>query len=65
MNEEAGSILSKPVIKKEPLIPHMLRKNVQMFDKDCKNLIHLRFVLMCLLGYFGFLRYSKLANVIR
>ena len=65
MNEEAGRILSKPVIKKEPFTPHMLQKIVQMFDKDCKNLIDLRFVLMCLLGYFGFLRYSKMANLIR
>ena len=36
-----------------------------MFGKDGKNLINLRFVLMCLLGYFGFLRYSGLANLIR
>ena len=65
MNEEAERILSKPVIKKEPFTRHMLLKIVQMFGKDGKNLINLRFVLMCLLGYFGFLRYSELANLIR
>ena len=43
----------------------MLQKIVQMFGKDDKNLISLRFVLMCLLGYFGFLRYSELANLRR
>ena len=43
----------------------MLLKIVQMFGKDGKNPINLRFVLMCLLGYFGFLRYSELANLIR
>ena len=48
MNEEAERILSKPVIKKEPFTPHMLSKIAQMFGKDCKNLINLRFVLMCL-----------------
>ena len=64
MNEEAERILSKPVIKKEPFT-HILLKIVQMIGKDGKNLINLRFVLMCLLGYFGFLRYSELANLIR
>ena len=43
----------------------MLLKIVQMFGKDSKNLIDLRFVLMCLLAYFGFLRYSELANLIQ
>ena len=58
MNEEAERILSKPVIKKkkkkkkkkEPFNPHMLLKIVQMFGKDSKNLINLRFVLMYMLG---------------
>ena len=54
MNEEAERILSKPVIKKkkkkEPFTPHMLLKIVQMFGKDGKNLINLRFVLMYMLG---------------
>ena len=49
MNEEAERILSKPVIKKEPFIPHMLLKIVQMFGNDGKNLTNLRFVLMCML----------------
>ena len=52
MNEEAERILSKPVIKNEPFASHMLLKIVQMFAKDGKNLTNLRFVLMCLLGYF-------------
>ena len=64
MNEEAERILSKPVIKKEPFTPHMLLKIAQIFGKDGKILINLRFVLMCLLGYFGFLKYSELANLI-
>ena len=29
---------------KKPLTPHMLQKIVQMFGKDGKNLINLRFV---------------------
>ena len=58
MNEEAERIFSKPVIKKEPFTSHMLLKIVEMFCKDGKNLINLRFVLMCMLGQFGFLRYS-------
>ena len=52
MNEEAERILSKPVIEKKqkPFTPHMLLKIVQMFGKDGKNLINLRFVLMYMLG---------------
>ena len=50
MNEEADRILSTPVIKKETFTPHMLLKIVQMLSKDGKNLINLRFVLMCMLG---------------
>ena len=56
MNEEAERILSEPVIKKkkkkkkEPFTRHMLLKIVQMFGKDGKNLINLRFVLMYVLG---------------
>ena len=66
MNEEAERILSKPVIKKELFTPHMLLKIAQMFGiNDGINLINLRFVIMCLLGYFGFLIYSELANLIR
>ena len=65
MNEETERILSKPEIKKEPFTPHMLLKIVQMFGNDGKNVIDLRFVFMCMLGWFGFLRYSELANLIR
>ena len=66
MNEEAGGILSKPVIKKKiTLYSSYVAKIVQMFGRDGKNLFNLRFVLMCLLGYFGFPRYSELANLIR
>ena len=50
MNEEADRLLSKPVTKKEPFTPHMWLKIVQMFGKDGKDLINLRFVLMCMLN---------------
>ena len=53
MKEGAKRILSKPVIKKEPITPHMLQKLYKCLVKMIKNLIDLRFVLMCLLGYFG------------
>ena len=43
MNEEAERILSKPVIYSSYVV-----KNAQIFGKDGKNLINLRFVLMCL-----------------
>ena len=33
------------LFKKEPFTPHMLLKIVQMFGKDGKNFINLRFVL--------------------
>lgn len=65
MREGAKRMLSKPVIKKEPITPDMLHKIVLKFGKDNKNLLNLRFVAMCLLGFFGFLRYSELVNLKR
>ena len=37
MNEEAGRILSKPVIKKEPLTPHMLLNLYKCLVKMVKS----------------------------
>ena len=65
LEEFCLSLLSKKKKKKRTLYSSYVAKIVQMFGRDGKNLINLRFVSMCLLGYFGFLRYSELANLIR
>ena len=56
--------VSKPVVSKEPLSPADLKHIVQMFGSG-KNLLDLRFVTMCLLGYAGFLRFDELVNIRR
>lgn len=60
--EGGRRLLSKPVIKKEPITPDILRRVVLRFG-DCNNLSKLRTVVLFLLGYCGFLRYSELANI--
>ena len=45
--------LSKPAVAKEPLTPEIIQKIVQAYGTGT-NLLDLRFVTMCLLGYAGF-----------
>ena len=58
-----GSIrdTSKPVVKKEPITPDYLKLLVQRIRSD--NLFNMQTLIMCLLGFTGFLRYSELANI--
>ena len=56
--------MSKPVVSKEPLSPADLQHIVQMFGSG-KNLLDLRFVTICLLGYAGCLRFDELVNIKR
>ena len=56
--------LSKPAVAKEPLTPEIIQKIVQAYGTGT-NLLDLRFVTMCLLGYAGFLRFDELVNIRR
>ena len=53
--------VSKPVVSKEPLSPVDIKRIVQVYGSS-QNLLDLRFVTMCLLGYAGFLRFDELVN---
>ena len=48
----------------EPLTWEILQKTVQAYGTGM-NLLDLRFVTMCLLGYAGFLRFDELVNIRR
>ncbi len=59
--------LSVPLNKKEPITVEILEA---MYDNICSdlsinNLFHIRTVVMCLLAFAGFLRFSELVNVKR
>ena len=56
--------VSKPVVSKEPLSPDDLKLIVQVYGCG-QNLLDLRFVTMCLMGYAGFLRFDELVNIRR
>lgn len=60
--EGGRRLLSKPINKKEPITPDILRKIVLKFG-DHNNLKKLRVVVLFLLGFSGFLRYSELSNI--
>ena len=56
--------VGKPVTPKEPLTPEDIKLIVQVYGNG-SNLIDLRFVTMCLIGYAGFLRFGELVNIRR
>ena len=56
--------VGKPVTPKEPLTPEDITLIVQVYGNG-SNLIDLRFVTMCLIGYAGFLRFDELVNIRR
>lgn len=57
-------LLSKPIVKKEPVTPEILRAIVAKFG--CSgSLIDIRLCAMVLLSYAGFLRHNELINIRR
>ena len=58
----ARRVLSRQVVKKEPITPDMLHRLVEKFGLS-SNLYDLRTVAMCLTAYCGFLRFSELVNL--
>ena len=61
----AKKMLSKPISKKDPISPDMLKTTVSYFGQEKKNLMNWRFICMCLLGYYGFFRFSEISNIKR
>ena len=60
--EGGRRILSKPVCKKEPITPEILKLIVARYGND-HDLSKLRICVLFLLGFAGFFRYSELANL--
>ena len=61
--EGSKRITSRPVIKKEPITPEMLKSLVTVYGNNTTNLYHVRTLTMCLIGYAGFLRFSEIVNL--
>jgi hypothetical protein len=61
--EGSKRILGRPIVKKELITSIHLKKIVEKFGSDVKNLYNLRICAMCLVGYAGFLRYNEIANL--
>ncbi|CAG2214886.1 unnamed protein product [Mytilus edulis] len=55
-------LLSKPLKRKEPITPTILKSIIAKFDKN-DNLPGLRIFAMMLIGFSGFLRYDELAHI--
>ena len=60
--EGGKRLLSKPVCKKDPITPDILRLIIQRFG-DKRDLSKLRVCSLFLLGFSGFLRYNELSNI--
>lgn len=65
VREAAHMILGHSVSKKEPITAEILKQLVNIYGCDNANLYQLRSMLMCLLAYAGFLRFSELVNIRR
>ena len=57
----AKRMLAHKTTKKEPITPEILEKLVEEFAQEDADLDDLRIVIICLIGFAGFLRYSELA----
>jgi len=53
---------SPPITKKEPFTPELLKQIVSMYGSS-DNLLNIRFLIICLLGFAGFLRISELLQL--
>ena len=63
---EGGKRLTcHPVSKKEPITPEILNALVTLYGRSDVNLVNLRIVTMCLIGFAGFFRFSELVNIKR
>ena len=56
---------SRPVQKKEPLLPEHLLLLTEKYGKSSNCLSDIRLLTLCLLGFAGFLRFSEIVNIRR
>lgn len=59
----AKRILARPVCKKEPITPEILRQLVESFGGTGALLSDIRTLAICLLSFAGFFRYDEVANL--
>ena len=61
--ESAKGSLSRPIVKKEPVTPHMVLSICQKFASANPNLSDLGTAAICVTAFAGFLRFNELANL--
>lgn len=61
--ESAKRILSKPVVKKEPVTPEMLSLICNVYAFEGANLSQLRIAAICVTAFAGFLRFNEVAGL--
>ena len=61
--ESAKRLLSKPVVKKEPITPEMLSMICNVYASGQANLSQLRTAAICVTAFAGFLRYCEIAGL--
>jgi hypothetical protein len=60
--EGVKRLTARPVCKKEPITPEILREIVLKYGLG-SNLMHIRLCTMCLISFAGFLRHNELVNI--
>ncbi|CAG2191767.1 unnamed protein product [Mytilus edulis] len=56
-------MLSRPIQKKTPVDPDIMKKLFNFYNKKSRSLKDLRLLCMCDLAYTGFFRYNELCNI--
>ena len=62
--EAAKRSKTRPIVKKLPVSPDVIRKIVNKFASPNANLKDLRIACLCSLGFKGFFRYNELSNIL-
>ena len=62
--ESAKRTKSKPVVKKKPFSPHIIKVILDLYSKEDANLKDLRVAALCSLAFAVFFRYSELCNIV-
>ena len=65
INEAAKRVLSKPLTKKEPIKSRHLKLLAEKFGGRDANLMNLRLLALCTVGFAGFLRFDELSSIKR
>ena len=65
VNKAAKRILSRPITKKEPIKPCHLKLLAKKFGGRDANLMNLRLLALCTVGFAGLLRFDELSSIKR